>query len=207
MDIKHIKKLEKKLKRLQRKFSRTMPKSKNHEKRRIKVAIQYEKITNFKNDFFQKLSTKLVDENQVIAIESLRIKNMVKNHKLAKSIQDSSWYKFITMLEYKSKWQSNCQVVKVDTFFPSSQICSSCGYRNPKVNRLVGGSSSSQHIKGEAADITVGSKDGNKKLFDMIVQMIEDKEISVGQLIDESDYKWLHISLPYRKVNQILHLK
>ena len=136
MDIKHIKKLEKKLKRLQRKFSRTMPKSKNHEKRRIKVAIQYEKITNFKNDFFQKLSTKLVDENQVIAIESLRIKNMVKNHRLAKSIQDSSWYKFITMLEYKSKWQSNCQVVKIDTFFPSSQICSSCGYRNPKVKDL-----------------------------------------------------------------------
>ena len=81
------------------------------------------------------------------------------------------------------------------------------GYRNPKVNRLVGGSSSSQHIKGEAADITVGSKEGNKKLFDMIVQMIEDKEITVGQLIDEKDYKWLHISLPYRKVNQILHLK
>lgn len=136
IDTEHIKKLEKKLKRLQRKFSRTMPKSKSHEKRRIKVAIQYEKITNFKNDFFQKLSTKLVDENQVIAIESLRIKNMVKNHRLAKSIQDCSWYKFIAMLEYKSKWQSNCKVVKIDTFFPSSQICSSCGYRNPKVKDL-----------------------------------------------------------------------
>lgn len=136
MDIKHIKKLEKKLKRLQRKFSRTMPKSKNHEKRRIKLAVQYEKITNFKDDFFNKLSRKLVDENQVIAIESLRIKNMVKNHRLAKSIQDCSWYKFVTMLEYKSKWQSNCKVVKIDTFFPSSQICSSCGYKNPKVKDL-----------------------------------------------------------------------
>ena len=81
------------------------------------------------------------------------------------------------------------------------------GYRSPKVNRLVGGSSSSQHIKGEASDITVGSKEGNKKLFDLIVQMIEEKEITVGQLIDEKDYKWIHISLPYRKVNQILHLK
>ena len=136
IDTKHIKKLEKKLKRLQRKFSRTMPKSQNHEKRRIKVAIQYEKITNFKNDFFQKFSRKLVDENQVIAIESLRIKNMVKNHRLAKSIQDSSWNKFITMLEYKAKWQSNCQVVKIDTFFPSSQICSACGHKNPKVKDL-----------------------------------------------------------------------
>lgn len=81
------------------------------------------------------------------------------------------------------------------------------GYRSPSVNRLVKGSASSQHIKGQAADITVGSKEGNKKLFDMIVQMIENKEITVGQLIDEKDYKWIHISLPYRKVNQILHLK
>ena len=81
------------------------------------------------------------------------------------------------------------------------------GYRNPFVNRVVGGSTSSQHTKGEAADITVGSKEGNRRLFDLIVQMIENKEITVGQLIDEKDYKWLHISLPYRKVNQILHLK
>ena len=136
MNTQHIKKLEKKLKRLQKQFSRTMPKSQNHEKRRIKLAIQYEKITNFKNDFFHKLSRKLVDENQVIAIESLKIKNMVKNHRLAKSIQDSSWGKFVTMLEYKSKWQYNCQVVKVNTFYPSSQICSNCGYKNPKVKDL-----------------------------------------------------------------------
>lgn len=81
------------------------------------------------------------------------------------------------------------------------------GYRNPKVNRLVGGSSSSQHTLGQAADITFGSKEENKNLFDLIVKMIEDKEITVGQLIDEKDFKWIHISLPYRKVNQILHLK
>lgn len=136
LNTQHIKKLEKKLKRLQKQFSKTMPKSQNHEKRRIKLAIQYEKITNFKNDFFHKLSRKLVDENQVIAVESLKIKNMVKNHRLAKSIQDSSWNKFITMLEYKAKWQYNCRVVKVDTFFASSQTCSSCGYKNPLIKDL-----------------------------------------------------------------------
>ena len=81
------------------------------------------------------------------------------------------------------------------------------GFRNPIVNRLVKGSTSSQHLKGEAADITVGSKSGNKKLFDMIVQLIENEEITVGQLIDEKDYSWIHISLPYSKTNQILHLK
>lgn len=81
------------------------------------------------------------------------------------------------------------------------------GYRNPIVNRLVKGSTSSQHLKGEAADITVGSKEGNKKLFEMIVEMIENGEIKVGQLLDEKDYSWIHISLPYKKVNQILHLK
>lgn len=78
IDKKHIKKLEKKLKRVQRKFARTKLRSNNHEKMRIKLAIQYEKITNFKNDFFHKLSRKLVNENQVIAVESLKVSNMLK---------------------------------------------------------------------------------------------------------------------------------
>ena len=81
------------------------------------------------------------------------------------------------------------------------------GYRNPILNRLVGGSTSSQHLKGEAADITVGSKEDNKRLFELIVEMIEKGEIKVGQLIDEKNYSWIHISLPYKKVNQVLHLK
>ena len=81
------------------------------------------------------------------------------------------------------------------------------GYRNPILNRLVGGSTTSQHILGQAVDITVGSKSSNKKLFDLIVGMIERKEITVGQLVDEKNYTWLHISLPYSKTNQILHLK
>ena len=81
------------------------------------------------------------------------------------------------------------------------------GYRNPIVNRLVKGSSTSQHMEGKAADITVGSKSGNKKLFELIVQMMKDGEIKVGQLISEKGYSWIHISLPYKRINQILHLK
>jgi putative transposase len=131
-----IKKLDKKLKKLQRKFARTQNESHNHEKLRIKVARQYERISNIKIDFLHKLSTKLVNENQVISIESLKIKNMLKNRKLSRSIHEMSWDKFVNMLEYKANWKTNCKVVKIDTFFASSQICSSCGYKNKNVKNL-----------------------------------------------------------------------
>ena len=135
-DEQKLKKLNKKLKKLQRKFARTQSKSHNHEKMRVKVARQYERISNIKTDFLHKLSTKLVNENQVISIETLKIKNMLKNRKLSRNIHEMSWYKFTTMLEYKANWKVNCKVVKIDTFFASSQICSNCGYKNPKVKNL-----------------------------------------------------------------------
>ena len=80
------------------------------------------------------------------------------------------------------------------------------GYRSKALNKAVGGASTSQHVKGEAADITTSSTKENKVLFDLIVSMIKNNEIKVGQIIDESNYKWLHISLPYSKINQVLHL-
>lgn len=128
--------LAKKLAKEQRKLSRKPLKSNNREKQRVKVARVYEKITNIRNDFLHKLSTKLVDENQVIAIEDLQVANMIKDHKFAKSIVDSSWSRFFTMLQYKAEAKINCNVVKVNTFFVSSQICSNCGYKNPKVKDL-----------------------------------------------------------------------
>ena len=81
------------------------------------------------------------------------------------------------------------------------------GYRCPKLNAAVGGVRTSQHLLGEAADISVGGKYQNNQLFELIFQMIINKEIQVGQLIDEYDYRWLHISLPYKKINQVLHIR
>lgn len=131
--------LEKSLKRLgreQRRLSRKKKDSNNRNKQRIRVAKVYEKITNQRNDFLQKISTMLISENQVICIEDLKIKNMVRNRKLARCISSVSWEKFFSMLEYKANWYGN-KLVKVPTIYPSSQTCSCCGYKNPLVKNLA----------------------------------------------------------------------
>lgn len=124
-----------KLIREQRKLSRKQKGSNNRNKQRIKVALVHEKITNQRNDFLQKQSTTLVRENQTICIEELKVRNMMRNHKLARHIGSVSWSKFFDMLVYKSAWYGN-DVVKVPTMYPSSQTCSCCGYKNPLVKNL-----------------------------------------------------------------------
>ena len=109
--------------------------SHNREKQRIRVAIVYEKVTNQRNDFLQKQSTMLVRENQTICIEDLNVKGMIRNHKLSKSIASVSWAKFFEMLEYKAGWYGN-EIHRVPTMYPSSQTCSCCGYRNPRIKNL-----------------------------------------------------------------------
>lgn len=121
---------QKKLAREQRRLARKMPHSRNRENQRIRVARVYEHIRNIRRDFLQKLTTRLIDENQVIAVERLKGKNMLRNHKLAKAISDVSWSAFFQMLTYKAAWRG-ATVLKVDTFFPSSQTCSVCGHQYP----------------------------------------------------------------------------
>lgn len=85
----------------------------------------------------QKLSTKLIHENQVICLEDLSVKGMERNHKLSKSVTDASFSKFVSMLEYKAEWYGR-KVVKIDRFYPSTQLCSGCGYKNESVKGLKG---------------------------------------------------------------------
>jgi len=131
----HYLKNEKKLARLQRKHSKKQSGSKNRDKSRIKIARLSEKIANSRKDFQHKLSKRLVRENQTIVVEGLKVKNMIKNRKFSKHVQDAAWGQFSWMLKYKSEWHGRT-FVKIDPFFPSSQKCSACGSRNPEVKDL-----------------------------------------------------------------------
>ena len=132
---KTLRKLEQKLIREQRRLSRKQKCSNNYKKQKQKLARVHEQIANKRKDFLHNESAKLVRENKVIAAEDLKIKNMVRNHKLAKSISDASWGEFFRQLEYKS-FEHGTDFVKIDTFFASSQTCSCCGFKNESVKDL-----------------------------------------------------------------------
>src|SRR5574344_1157863 len=132
---KYLRKSEKKLARLQKELSRKTIGSSNRNKARIKVARQHEKIANRRKDFLHKTSTQLIQDYDIICLETLKVKNMVKNHKLAKAISDVSWSEFVRQIGYKADWYGRVKQ-QIDTYYASSQICSVCGYKNTETKDL-----------------------------------------------------------------------
>ena len=134
-------KMEKTLQREQRKLSRRalnakkagkeLFEAKNYQKQKKKVARLHEKVINQRTDFLNKLSTEIVKNHDSICIEDLNTKGMLRNHKLAKSISDVSWFSFVSKLQYKAEWYGR-EIIKVDKWFPSSQLCSKCGHKDGK---------------------------------------------------------------------------
>ena len=126
---KYLTKSQEKLAKEQRKLSKMVKGSNNRNKQRIKVARLHKHIQNQRNDYLHKLSRKIIDENQVIALEDLKVIDMEHKNKLARNINDASWSRLVTLLIYKANWYGR-KVIKIPSTYPSSQLCSKCGYKN-----------------------------------------------------------------------------
>jgi len=133
---KHLRKSEKRLTKLQKDLSRKQKGSCNRAKARIKVAILHEKIANQRLDFLHKISSEIISDNQAIVLEDLKIKTMVQNSKLAKSISAASWGMFRNMIEYKADWYGR-EVIIAPANYASSQLCSRCGNQSSQTKDLL----------------------------------------------------------------------
>lgn len=132
----YLRQESKKLARLQKQLARMKKGSNNYKKQKIKIARQHERIVNLRKDFLHQQSTRIVRENQVICLEDLQVKNMVKNRKLAKSISDAAWGTFRKMILYKANWYGRTVVI-IDKFYPSSKLCNVCGEINPMLTLSI----------------------------------------------------------------------
>jgi len=126
---KAIKKYEKRIKQIQKELSRKQPKSNNFYKTKQKLQRIYQKLRNARKYLIHEITSKITNEYDIIVTETLKLKNMIKNHHLAKSLSDASLNEIKRQLEYKSKWKGK-QFYQIDTYYPSSQLCSKCGYQN-----------------------------------------------------------------------------
>ena len=133
---KYLTKSQKKLAKEQRKLSKMIKGSSNRNKQRIKVARLHKHIQNQRNDYLHKLSKKIIDENQIICIEDLKVKDMMSDSKLARNISDVSWSRLVSMLIYKADWYGR-KVIKIPSTYPSSQLCSICSYKNSLTKDLA----------------------------------------------------------------------
>jgi len=130
--LKSFIKYQKLLKKVQQSLAKKLKGSNNRKKAKVKVAKVHNKIADCRKDFLHKLSRKLINENQVISLEKLNVAGMIKNHKLAKGIQDASWSEFVRQLKYKALWYGRT-IVQVSTWFPSSKLCSDCGFKTKEM--------------------------------------------------------------------------
>ena len=126
---------EKRIRRLQRSLSRKQKGSKNSEKARLRLAREHEKISDIRNDIQHKITHKLASENQVVCVENLNVRGMMKDHRLAKSISDASWSELCRKLEYKVRDHGGI-LIKVPRTYASSQICSCCGRKDSMIKGL-----------------------------------------------------------------------
>lgn len=132
---KALSKYEKKLARLQQGLALKTRGSNNYYKQKKRVALCHEKIANIRKDYLHKLSYEIIKENQIIVSETLQVKDMLKDSDMAKYISDASWYELTRQLQYKAEWNGR-QYIQIDTYYPSSQLCSVCSYKNPKLKDL-----------------------------------------------------------------------
>jgi len=128
---KHFIKAQKRLKKLQRKLSKKQKGSKNREKAKLRVQKLHTKVSNQRRDYLHKISDEITNQYDIICVETLNVKGMIRNKYLSKSIADVAWSEFIRQLEYKTKYRGKT-LLKIDKWFPSSQICSNCGVNNGK---------------------------------------------------------------------------
>jgi putative transposase len=126
----------KKLKYLQRQHSRKKKGSNSRERSRKILAKEYQTVSDQRNNYLHQVSSKLIGDNQVIVLEDLAVKNMIKNHCLAQAISDVSWGRLVSFLKYKAQWH-NRQIVQIDRFYPSSKTCSSCGHLLSKLDLSI----------------------------------------------------------------------